>query len=48
MRFALGCYGHFGLKALRIVPAIGGPASNEAAIEYMTGIDAAEDVVRCQ
>ena len=48
MRFALGCYGHLGLKALRIVPAIGGPASNEAAIEYMTGIDAAEDVVRCQ
>ena len=38
MRFALAAYGHLGLRAQGVIPLIGGPADNNAAIQYLTGV----------
>merc|ERR1712166_464178 len=38
MRFALAAYGHLGLRAQGIIPLIGGPADNNAAIQHLTGV----------
>ena len=37
-RFALSIYGHLFLRFLRILPVVGGPASDLDAIEHLTGI----------
>ena len=42
LRFALAAYGHLALKLLGVLPRLGGPAANEAALEHLTGVAAAD------
>ena len=42
--FALAAYGHLALKLLGVLPRLGGPATDEAGLEHLTGV-AAVDLV---
>ena len=42
--FALAAYGHLALKLLGVLSRLGGPATDEAALEHLTGV-AAVDLV---